>query len=199
MSNQEVFVPPSSSVSNIFFSGAVLVTVGVFLVLLVVMWQRLSKSSPSTSIVFKNVNQFPNQSTLLNTNTEGKAFMQSSVLFPPVLFPNTAFAFTPGKLYLITGFATVFTDNVNSTVMQLYLTTEDDVTLQNYTAKRTFQLYEHNEPGSQPRFGTPFSVVFQATTSSTTYGLFLYQTCSANNPRTGGQAYLTDFKITQLK
>jgi hypothetical protein len=147
-----------------------------------------------TSANIKNtrLSGFPTQSTFVTTDATGFRWLQGTNIFP-----NQPFTFINGKTYMITGNLNVSTTNANSSGIQVFLSTQDGITISNYVNSSNYQLYEYSSPGVQPRFGSTFSVVFTANSSSTTYGIFIRQTVTSGTSE-NATAYLTTFNITQL-
>ena len=152
-------------------------------------------TGPPGQIINTVLSTFPNQSTFVTTDATGFRWIQNTGLFPSA----PSFTFTSGKTYLITGFIDLSTTNVNSTGLQVYLSTQDGVTAANYFAANNgnYEVYEYTSPGVQPRFGVTFSVLHTATSLSTTYGFFVLQTVSTGTAE-NAMAYVTTLNITRL-
>jgi hypothetical protein len=157
-----------------------------------------SNSSASTTgqpgrIINTEISGFPTQSQFVTTDATGFNWKQGRSLFSS----SETFTFRSGNIYMITGNLNVSTTNPNSSGIQVFLSTGDNVTKTNYVNSSNYQLYEYSSPGAQPRFGSTFSVVFQATSTSTTYGIFILQTVTSGTQE-NASAFLTTFNITQL-
>ena len=152
-------------------------------------------TGPPGQITNTVLSTFPNQSTFVTTDATGFRWIQNTGLFPTA----PSFTFTSGKMYLITGFVDLSTTNVNSTGLQVYLSTQDGVTAANYFAPNNgnYEVYEYTSPGVQPRFGVTFAVLHTATSLSTTYGFFVLQTVSTGTAE-NAMAYVTTLNITRL-